>query len=103
MLNDLPASPAEHTDYPHVRSSLRFPPDKSKTWLLVEGERKSATILDESFGGIGVTIDMEDTVNVHVGDQVVVFHYDYPTPAQVEWIRPDQEAKRIRLGIRWIS
>jgi hypothetical protein len=102
-MDDQLSSLPERIDGSKSRRWTRFPPDKSETWVIAKDERMSATICDESFGGIGVTIDMADAANVQVGDQLIVLHYDYPTPGRVQWIERDQEAKLIRLGIRWSS
>jgi hypothetical protein len=98
-----PSSPADPTCCSEKRSSIRFPPDKPQTWVIVNDEPNHATILDESFGGIGVTIEMSDAVNVQVGDRLVILHCDCPTPGEVQWIQRNQEARQIRLGIHWIS
>ena len=71
--------------------------------VIVGDERRIATILDESFGGIGLMLEMADSVKVQVGDQLTVLHSDYPTPGWVKWIQRDQETKKVRLGIQWSS
>ena len=102
MNNQLPL-PAEYIDYSKLRGSIRFPPDTSETWVAIRDEQKNATITNESVGGIGVTIAMEDSRNVQVGDLLIVLHHDCPTPALVQWIERDQEAQKVRLGLQWSS
>ena len=98
-----PPPPAEYIDYTPLRGSTRFPPDKSETWVIVGNERKLATVLDESFGGIGVAIAREDSVNLQIGDPLIVLHHDCPTPTLVQWIQQDAEAQKTRLGLQWSS
>ena len=86
-----------------IRIWTRFPPDSPEMQVIVGNERKSAIVLNESYGGIGITIEMEDSVNVQVGDQLIVVHCESPTPAQVQWIQRNQEAQKVRLGIHWLS
>jgi hypothetical protein len=100
---DQPYSSSEDNGCPNVRSWTRFPPDKAEAWVIVADQRKSATIVDESFGGIGMTMEMADAVNIQVGKELIVLHCDYPTPGRVQWIQRNQETQRIRLGIRWLS
>ena len=100
-MNNQPSLPADSIESSQIRIWTRFPSDKPEMWVIVGNERKSATVLNESFGGIGVTIEMEDSVNVQVGDQLIVLHCDCPTPAQVKWIEQNQEGKKVRLGIHW--
>ncbi|MGO9110892.1 MAG: PilZ domain-containing protein [Thermoguttaceae bacterium] len=97
------SSPAEPSDHAQLRSCTRFPPDKSETWLLVGDERKSATVLDESFGGMGLMIESADAANVRVGDRLTVLEYGFPALGQVQWIRRDHETQKVCLGIRWTT
>ena len=99
-MNDQP--PAEHIANAELRDWNRFPPDTPETCVIVADKRKCATILDESFGGIGVTIEMADAVNVKVGDPLIILHYN-PMPGRVQWIQKDRKTQRVRLGIRWSS
>jgi hypothetical protein len=98
-----PSLPAEPTYCSQIRTSIRFPSDKPQTWVIVGDERKNATILNESFGGLGVTIEMSDAVDVRVGDTLIVQYCDYPTTGRVQWIERNQEAQQIRLGIQFVS
>jgi len=100
-MNSQPSSPAEPIDFSKGRNWTRFPPDTPKMSVIVGDERRTATIFDESFGGIGVMIEMEDSVKVQVGDQLTVLHCDHPTAGRVQWIQRDQEAHKVRLGIQW--
>ena len=77
-----PSSPAEHTSDSQFRSWTRFSPDKPETWVIIKDERKRATIFDESFGGIGMTIEMADAIDVQVDDDLVVLHNDHPRWAE---------------------
>jgi hypothetical protein len=102
-MNDQPSAPTKNIDHAKCRLWTRLPPEQRETSVIVQDERKTATVCDESFGGIGLTMAMADAVNVQVGDPLVVLYYDYPTPGRVQWIDRDQEAQRVRLGIRWSS
>ena len=103
-MNDQPSSlPAEDKDLSQIRSSIRFLPEKSETWVLVGDERKPATVVDECLGGIGLMMEMADAGNLQVGDRLIVHHYDCPTPVQIRWIRWNQEVQKIQLGICWSS
>ena len=102
-MTNQPSLPAEPTYCSQIRNSIRFPPDKPQTWVIVGDERKNATILNESFGGLGVTIEMPDAVNVQVGDTLIVQYCDYPTLGRVQWIQQNPEAQQIRLGVQWVS
>ena len=88
--------------YRKARNWTRFPPDMPETSVIVGDERKSATILNESFGGIGVTIEMDDSVNVQVGDQLTVLHSDTQCRAGCSGFNGIRRPK-VRLGIRWSS
>ena len=98
-MNNQPSSPVEPSESSQLRNWTRFLPDTPEMSVIIGDERKSTTILDESFGGIGVTIEMEDALNVQVADQLTVLHCDHPTAGRVQWIQRDQEAQRVRLGI----
>ncbi|MGO9112095.1 MAG: hypothetical protein ACLP9L_22955 [Thermoguttaceae bacterium] len=102
-MNSQPSSPAEHDNVSLVRSSIRFPPDKSETWVIVGDELKTATIVDESFGGMGMTMELSDAENLQIGDRLIVFHCDYPTPCRVQRIQRNQETQKVSLGIRWTT
>jgi hypothetical protein len=102
-MNDQSSAPAEHAGCSIIRRWLRFPPDRSEMPVILEGEPKNAVVLDESFGGIGVMLEMEDAVNLQVGDALVVLYYDRPTPGQVQRIQRNPETKQVRVGIRWTS
>jgi hypothetical protein len=71
--------------------------------ILADGECLTALFVDESFGGIGVLLEMADGARLRIGDSVVVLQNDYPTPGKVQWLRHDPEINRIRAGIRWSS
>ncbi|MGO9109063.1 MAG: PilZ domain-containing protein [Thermoguttaceae bacterium] len=94
------SSPAEHDGVSQVPGSVRLPPDEPKMWVLVGDERKSATIVDESFGGIGVLMEMADAANLQVGDRLTVLYYGSPTQGQVRWLQRNQETQKVCLGIR---
>jgi hypothetical protein len=100
-MNNQPSLPAEHNDHSQIRNWTRFPPDSPGMWVIVGDEQKGATLFDESFGGIGIVIEIADAVNVQVGDPLIVFHYDYPTPGRVQWIQRNPETQQARLGIRF--
>ena len=102
MDNQLPL-PAEHDDDGKRRLWPRFPPYTSEIWVLVGDQRKSATLLNASYGGIGLTMEMADAANVQVGDLLIVLHDDCPTKAQVQWIQDNQETQEVCLGIHWFS
>lgn len=102
-MNNQPSLPAEHIANSEFRDWTRFPPDMPETWVIVGDERKRATTLDESFGGIGVMIEMADASDVKIGDQLIVLQHDYPMPGRIQWIQRNQEAQRVRLGICWSS
>ncbi|MGA2257630.1 MAG: hypothetical protein ABSG53_23455 [Thermoguttaceae bacterium] len=55
--------------------------------MLVGDERKSATIVEESYSGIGVMMEMADVANLQVGDRLAVLYYGSPTQGPVRWIR----------------
>ena len=69
--------------------------------MIIDNERTSAAVADESQGGIGITLEMDDTLDVQVGDPLVVLQDDYPTSGEVQWMQQDPEAQKVRLGIRW--
>ncbi|MGO9108815.1 MAG: hypothetical protein ACLP9L_06245 [Thermoguttaceae bacterium] len=95
--------PVEHNNDVEGRLWLRFPPVTPETWVIVAGERKHATILDESYGGLGMMMEMEDAVDVQADDALLVLHCDYPTPCRVQWIQRNQETQKVCLGIRWTT
>jgi hypothetical protein len=101
IMNSQPTLPLEPTASSQIRVWTRFLPDTPEMVVIVGDARNRASLLDESFGGIGITIEMEDSVDVQVGEHLIVLHYDCPTPAQVQWIERNHEAGQIRLGIRW--
>jgi hypothetical protein len=86
-----------------IRTWTRFPAESPGTWVTVAGENLHAMIVDDSFGGIGVTIEVGNVVRVKPGDWIVVFHCDYATPGQVRWLQHNEETNRIRLGIYWTT
>ncbi len=92
---------AENSNDAEHRLWLRFPSDNSEIWLIVGGERRCATILNESYGGIGVMMEMADAINVQADDSLIALHCDYPTPCRVQWIQRNQETQKVCLGIRW--
>jgi len=94
---------SESSDDAQFRSYTRFPPYKSEIWVLVADERKSATLLNASVGGIGLMMEMADAAKLRVGDLLIVLHDDCPTKAQVQWIQHNQETQKVCLGIRWSS
>jgi|SRR5271157_3940137 len=102
-MNTQPHSPAERNDVVESRLWLRFPPVAPEAWVLVGDERKHATILDESYGGIGIMMEMADAVKVQADDPLIVIHCDYPTPGRVQWIQRNQETQKVCLGIRWTT
>jgi hypothetical protein len=102
-INNQPFSPAEHNDDVQNRLWTRFPSDTPEIWVIVKGERKRATVLNESYGGIGVTMEMADTADVQVDDPLIVLHCDYPTPCRVQWVQRNQETQKVCLGIRWTT
>jgi hypothetical protein len=102
MNNEL-ALPAACNTSSQLRYWLRFPPDESKMSVIIRNEQKCATILDDSFGGIGATLELDDSVNVQVGDQLTVLYYGSPTTGQVRWLEHGQEDHKVRLGICWSS
>lgn len=85
------------------RTWTRFPSDKPETWVNVNGEYKHATILNESFGGLGITMDLADAANMQVGDELTVRYYGASTAGKIEWIQADQATKKMCIGIRWSS
>lgn len=102
MIHHLPPS-AEEIDPVQGRGWTRFPPDDPQAWIILKDQRTSATIIDESFGGVCVTVAMADSINLRVGDPLIVLHQDYPTRGRVQWIQRDEGAKQIRLGVGWSS
>jgi hypothetical protein len=102
-MNNRPSSPVEQTNWLPVRRGVRFPPDQSETSVIVRDARKSATILNESYGGIGITIEIADDVKVQVDDALIVLYYGCPTAGRVQWIQRDQETQKVCLGVRWSS
>jgi len=102
-VNDQSSEPAECTEHKQARDWRRFPPELPERRLIVEGQPKNAVVLDESIGGIGVMLEMEDAVNVRVGDALTVLPCDCPTRGRVQWIQENPETKQVRVGIRWAS
>jgi hypothetical protein len=102
-MNSKPSSPAEHNEDAKRRLWLRFPSDMLEMWVIVGGEQKHATVLDESVGGIGIMMEMADAVNVQVDDPLIALPCDCPTPCRVQWIQRNQETQKVRLGIRWTT
>jgi len=101
-MNNRPSSSAKDDGISQLRGSIPFPPDKSETWLLVGDEWKSATIVDESHGGMGLTMELADAANLQVGDQLTVLYYGSANQGEVRWIRHNQETQTGHLGIRLI-
>jgi len=102
-MNSQPSSSADSIGFTQIRNWIRFPPDTPETCVIVGDKRKPATVLDESFGGIGLMIDLADAAHLRVGDQLTVINYGSPAEGQVQWIRRNQEAQKVCLGIRWTA
>jgi len=100
-MNSQPSSSADSIGFTQLRNWIRFPPDIPDTCVIVGDERKPATVLDESFGRIGLMIEAADAANLHVGDQLTVLNYGFLTPGEVQWIRRNQETQKVCLGVRW--
>ena len=64
ILDHQPCSTMEPIESSHVRSHTRFPPYQSEIWVVVGDERKCARLLNASYGGIGVMMEMADAANV---------------------------------------
>ena len=102
-MNNQPYSPADHPDHAQSRDHPRFPPYTSEICMIVGDEQKRARLLNASYGGIGVMMEMADAANLRVGDLLLVLHGDRPTRAQVQWIQHNQETQKVCLGIHWSS
>ncbi len=85
------------------RDWTRFPPDRPETVIIAEGKPTIAVVLDESFGGIGVLLEIDDGAQLRVGDSVIVLHCDCPTPGRVQWVQDNSAIRRLRVGICWNS
>jgi hypothetical protein len=96
-------SPAEHDVFSQIRASLRFPPDEPEMCVIHGNAQKIAAVLDESYGGIGVVIEMADAEEVQVGDPLTVLYYGFPIRGNVQWVQRNQGIHKVRLGIRWSS
>jgi hypothetical protein len=82
---------------------IRFPSDEPQMGVDVDGERKMATIIDESYGGIGILMEAKDALHLKVDDPLIVYQNDFPTPCRVQWIQWDDETQKVRIGIRWTT
>jgi hypothetical protein len=102
-MNNQQSLPTEQNDHEQSRSCTQFPPDKPETWVIVGDKQMSATVLDESLGGIALMIESADAANLQVGDQLTVLNYGFPTVGHVRWIRRNQEIQKVCFGIRWSS
>jgi hypothetical protein len=100
-MNNQRSSQVQRREQPQYRNSIRFPPERPEIWVIVGDERKPATVLDESFVGIGLMMEIGDAANVEVGDLLTVVSYDSPTQGRVKWVEHNQEARQVRLGIQW--
>jgi len=102
-MSSKPSSPTENNDDTKRRLWLRFPSDMPEMWVIVGGQRKRATVIDESVGGIGIKMEMADAANVEVDDPLIALPCDCPSPCRVQWVQWDQETQKVRLGIRWTT
>ena len=102
-MNNRPSSSAKDDGISQLRGSIPFPPDKSETWLLVGDEWKSATIVDESHGGMGLTMELADAANLQVGDLLTVLCCGFANLGEVRWTRHIEETQKVCLGIRWTA
>ncbi len=100
-MNNQLSLPAELAGYSQLRGWTRFPPDERETWVILGDERKGATICDEAFGGVGITIEMADSVSLKVDDPLTILNYDCPAEGRIQWIHRDSETQKIRFGVRW--
>lgn len=99
-MNSQPSLPAERSDISQLDVCIPFPPDKSETWVLVGDEWKSATIVDESFGGMGLTMELADAANLQVGDLLTVLCCGTANLGDVRWTRHTPETETVHFGIR---
>jgi hypothetical protein len=102
-MNEQASLPDEYRGGTQIRNWTRFPPDQSETVLLIHDEPAAADVLNVSFGGVGVTVELVDSVDVQVGNRLSVLYHDHPMWAQVQWIERNQAAQRLRLGLVWCS
>jgi len=85
----------------HYRVWTRFPPEKAEAAVIIGGQSRHAAILDESFGGVGVTLEIDDARTLATGDPLTVVYYGHPTTGHVQWILRQPDAGRARVGVRW--
>jgi hypothetical protein len=102
-MNNQPILPAEPVATSQLRGWTRFPPDTREICVIFGDVRKTATLVDESYGGIGVTFATDDWAGVQVGDKLTVLQAGHPTPGQIQWIQPDEASGKTRCGICWSS
>lgn len=84
------------------RGWTRYQPDVSQVWIILKDSPRLAVVVDESFGGIGLALDIADAGDLQPGDELTVLHYGHPTQGSLQWLTIQPESEQVRLGIRWI-
>lgn len=83
------------------RDWTRFAPDCSEVWVVAGDRPRIATVVNESYGGVGLVMEAIDAEEWEPGDKVVVFYYGHPMQGSLCWIQRDLESRQIHLGIQW--
>ncbi|NLS90570.1 MAG: hypothetical protein GXX96_00100 [Planctomycetaceae bacterium] len=77
----------------------RFKPEQTASFLLIDGERIAAEIVDESFDGVGIAI--KRLFPVEADEQVELIYHGLPIRGVVCSVT--HQGSQTRLGIRWIE
>lgn len=84
-------TPAEDRDGSAFRTWTRFAADRSVP----------AVLFDESYGGVGLSMELAAGLPLAPGDPLVVVYYGSPMSGQVQWVQRRPDDRRVRLGVRW--
>ena len=79
------------------RKWTRFKPGKTETFVVLEDERFSGEIVDESYEGVGVLVN--ERLELQVYDLIELIYYDVPVRGVVRSV--SHQGSKTRLGIQW--
>ncbi len=76
----------------------RIPPEIGRTTIYDQGNKISAGIVDESFGGLGLILTNDPGFTV--GHEIRLLYHGFMMKAVVRFTKP-LDAEHHRLGIEW--
>jgi hypothetical protein len=80
--------------WPRFQSGIKY------VCVVIGEQPKIAAVVDESFGGIGLMLELHDSKELQPGDEIIVLHYGIPTWGSVKWIEKTPDSRESRLGIQ---